>query len=86
MVSFAQLDRAISKDRRADGIRAAKERGVYAGRARKLAGVRLIDARDQIDVGVPKAEVARRLKVDRSNLCRALGRVSGPPADAGTAE
>lgn len=28
MASFAQLERAISKERQAEGIRAAKERGV----------------------------------------------------------
>jgi DNA invertase Pin-like site-specific DNA recombinase len=74
MASFAQLERAISKERQADGIRAAKERGVYAGRARKLTDEDLADARKQINAGIPKAEVARRLQVDRSTLYRALDR------------
>lgn len=72
MGSFAQLERAISKERQAEGIRAAKARGVYKGRARKLSAEQLDEARKLIDTGVPKAEIARRLRVDRSTLYRAL--------------
>ncbi len=74
MASFAQLERAITKERQADGIRAAKERGVYQGRSRKLSTEQLATARDLIDTGVPKAEVARRLDVDRTTLYRTLAR------------
>ena len=74
MASFAQLERAITKERQADGIRAAKERGVYQGRSRKLTAEQLATARDLITTGVPKAEVARRLGVDRTTLYRALAR------------
>lgn len=74
MASFAQLERAIAKERQADGIRAAKERGVYQGRARKLTAEQLREARELIETGVPKAQVARRLDVDRSTLYRALAR------------
>lgn len=73
MASFAQLERAISKERQAEGIRAAKERGVYAGRARKLSEGQLADARGWIGDGVSKAQAARRLGVDRTTLYRALG-------------
>lgn len=72
MASFAQLERAIAKERQAEGIRAAKARGVYTGRARKLTAGDLANAREWIGAGVPKAEVARRLGVDRSTLYRAL--------------
>jgi len=74
MASFAQLERAITKERQAEGIRAAKERGVYQGRARKLTAEQLVEARDLIETGVPKAQIARRLDVDRSTLYRALAR------------
>ncbi len=72
MASFAQLERAIAKERQAEGIRAAKARGVYSGRARKLSAEDLAHARALIDIGVAKAQVARRLGVDRSTLHRAL--------------
>ncbi|MFI7482453.1 recombinase family protein [Kocuria sp. M1R5S2] len=74
MASFAQLERAITRERQADGIRAAKARGVYRGRVPKLTGEQLVTARELISAGVPKAEVARRLSVDRSTLYRALAR------------
>ncbi|PFG44898.1 DNA invertase Pin-like site-specific DNA recombinase [Georgenia soli] len=72
MASFAQLERAIAKERQAEGIRAAKARGVYTGRARKLTAQDLANAREWIGAGVPKAQVARRLGIDRSTLYRAL--------------
>ncbi|WP_458117280.1 recombinase family protein [Arthrobacter sp. D2-10] len=72
MASFAQLERAITKERQADGIRAAKARGVYRGRTRKLTADQLATALELVSSGVPKAEVARRLSVDRSTLYRNL--------------
>ena len=72
MASFAQLERAIGKERQAEGIHAAKARGVYTGRARKLSAEDLAQARELIDTGVPKAQIARKLSVNRSTLHRAL--------------
>ena len=74
MASFAQLERAITKERQAEGIRAAKARGVYKGRTRKLTSEQLAAARELLSAGVSKAEVARRLDVDRSTLYRTLVR------------
>lgn len=72
MASFAQFERAIAKERQAEGIRAAKARGVYQGRTRKLTAAQLAEARESITSGVPKARIARQLGVDRSTLHRAL--------------
>ncbi len=72
MASSAQFERAIAKERQAEGIRVAKARGVYTGRARKLTAAQLTEARELIATGVPKAQMARRLGVDRSTLHRAL--------------
>lgn len=74
MASFAQLERSISKERQAEGIKAAKARGVYKGRTPKLNPEQLAEARDLIKAGVPKARVARKLGIDRSTLYRALAR------------
>ena len=72
MASFAQLERAIAKERQTDGIRAARARGVYKGRARALDAKQLAEARKLIAGGGQKAAVARHLGVDRSTLYRAL--------------
>lgn len=74
MASFAQLERAITRERQAEGIKAAQTRGVYQGRARKLTADQLTEARGLIGTGVPKAEVARRLSINRTTLYRALAR------------
>ena len=75
--SFAQLERAITRERQAEGIRAAKARGVYQGRARKLTAEQLAQASELIATGVPKAQVARQLSIDRSTLYRSLARNPG---------
>lgn len=74
MASFAQLERAIARERQADGIRAAKARGAYKGRARALNARQVAEARKLLAEGAQKAAVARRLGVDRSRLYRALAR------------
>lgn len=79
MASFAQLERAIAKERQAEGIRAAKARGVYTGRARKLTVAHLAEARQLIATGVPKTQIARQLNVNRSTLHRALQDVQKTP-------
>ena len=70
--AFAEFERALIRERQAEGIRIAKAEGRYRGRARKLSPAQLADARQLISTGVPKAEVARRFGVDRSTLHRAL--------------
>lgn len=74
MAAFAQLERAIAKERQAEGIKAAKARGVYAGRARKLSAEDVVQARLLVETGVPKAHIARNFGIDRSTLHRALDR------------
>ena len=74
MASFAQLERSISKERQAEGIKAAKARGAYQGRAPKMKPEQVAQANELIDAGVPKARVARQLGVDRSTLYRSLAR------------
>ncbi|THJ66566.1 recombinase family protein [Arthrobacter echini] len=76
MASFSQLERAITRERQADGIKAAQARGAYRGRARKLTDDQLAEVRALIDAGVPKAVVARRFTVDRTTLYRALSRTA----------
>ncbi|MDQ4490719.1 recombinase family protein [Sinomonas sp. ASV486] len=77
--AVAELERSLIKERQADGIKAAKARGVYKGRGRALKPAQLTEARQLIADDLPKAEVARRLGVDRSTLYRALSRAEREP-------
>lgn len=63
----AQFERALIRERQAEGIARAKARGVY-DRAPAMSKDEIQQARDLIALGVPKAEVARRLDVSRSTL------------------
>ena len=66
--SVAEFERAIIRERQAEGIARAKERGVYKGRAKVLTDEQLAQARVWVGEGVPKAEVARRLGIGRTTL------------------
>lgn len=66
--SVAEFERAIIRERQADPIARAKERGVYKGRAKVLTDEQLAQAREWVGEGVPKAEVARRLGIGRTTL------------------
>jgi DNA invertase Pin-like site-specific DNA recombinase len=72
MGAFAQLERALIRDRQREGIEAAKARGVYRGRSRRLTAEQVVIARAEISSGVPKAVVARRFGVARQTLYDAL--------------
>ena len=48
MGAFAQLERAVIRDRQREGIAAAKARGVYRGRARRLSADQVSGARAEI--------------------------------------
>ena len=66
--SVAEFERAIIRERQAEGIARAKERGVYKGRAKVLTDEQLAQAREWVGEGVPKAEVDRRLGIGRTTL------------------
>lgn len=72
--SVAEFERAIIRERQAEGIARAKARGVYKGRAKALTDEQLAQAREWVDAGVPKAEVARRLGIGRTTLYNYLSR------------
>lgn len=74
--SVAEFERAIIRERQAEGIARAKERGVYKGRAKVLTDEQLTQAREWVGEGVPKAEVARRLGIGRTTLYSYLSQSS----------
>lgn len=72
MAALAELERAIIHERQAEGIAIAKAAGKYRGRTPKLTAEQVAKARTQVESGIPKARIARGLRVDRSTLYRAL--------------
>ena len=70
--SVAEFERAIIRERQAEGIAKAKARGVYKGRAKVLNEEQIIQAREWVSEGIPKAEVARRLGIGRTTLYKYL--------------
>ena len=71
LAGVAQLERAMIRERQAEGIAIAKTKGVYA-REPKLSIEQVASARGEVDRGVPKARVARELGVSRQTLYTAL--------------
>lgn len=68
---FAELERESIRERQLDGIAAAKAAGKYA-KSTKLKPDQIVRAREQVDLGVPKAKIARELGVSRQTLYDAL--------------
>lgn len=69
---IAQFERALIRERQAEGIALAKQRGVYKGRAKALSTEQVAEARQRVADGVPKAKIARDLGVSRQTLYAAL--------------
>ena len=70
--SVAEFVRSIIRERQAEGIAKAKARGVYKGRAKVLNEEQVVQAREWVSEGVPKAEVARRFGIGRTTLYKYL--------------
>jgi len=80
--AVAEFERAIIRERQAEGIRLAKLAGKYAGRRAALSQDQLTRARELIAEEVPKTRVAAALGVHRSTLYRALANSETPRTEA----
>lgn len=69
--AVAEFERSMIRERQREGIELAKKRGVYKGRKPTAASI-IEKAREQIDLGVPLAKVAREAGIARSTLYRRL--------------
>lgn len=81
LAAVAQLERATIRERQAEGIALAKEKGVY-DRGPKLDAEQVLAARQRVSEGAPKAKVARDLGISRQTLYAALsgsGKYAGLP-------
>lgn len=70
--SFAEFERAIIRERQAEGIALAKKAGRYKGRPRSLTDEQITQAHKRIQQGDTKTEIAHDLGVSRATLYRAL--------------
>ncbi|MCT1434326.1 recombinase family protein [Dietzia maris] len=73
--AFAEFERAIIRERQAEGIAIAKAKGKYKGRKRVLTDEQIDKARARIEAGEGPSAIARDLGIGRSTLYRALRRV-----------
>ncbi|PMC68453.1 recombinase family protein [Corynebacterium aurimucosum] len=70
--SVAEFERSLIRERQAEGIAKAKERGVYKGRSKSLSDAEVNSMKAAVDRGVPKAKVAREYGISCATLYRYL--------------
>lgn len=66
--AVAQFERSMIRERQAEGIQAAKERGVYKGGKPKLSDEQVLALLTRVEAGEPKATIARDLGISRETL------------------
>jgi DNA invertase Pin-like site-specific DNA recombinase len=69
---LAELERSLISERTRAGVKAAKGRGLKFGRKPKLTPQQITHARELIDAGERREDVADLLNVNRTTLYRAL--------------
>ena len=70
--SFAQFERALSKERQREGVQIAKAKGVYKGRKQEMTAERIAEIRSRVEAGEAKAVVAKSMGISRDTLYRYL--------------
>ncbi len=68
MGAFAEFERALIRERQREGIALAKARGDYKGRKKSLSADDVAKAKERLEQGVSKAQVARDLGISRETL------------------
>jgi DNA invertase Pin-like site-specific DNA recombinase len=74
---FAEFETNLRRERQLEGIKAAKERGVYQGRKPSIDPAEVRRLREQEKLG--PAAIAKRLGIGRASVYRVLGKPA-PPA------
>lgn len=72
MQAFAEFERALRKERQAEGIALAKRRGVYTGRTSSLTKSQATEIRRRAADGESKTSLAREFGVNRSTIYERL--------------
>jgi DNA invertase Pin-like site-specific DNA recombinase len=72
MGAVAEFERSIIRERQAEGIRIAKQKGVYKGRRVSITNDQAEEVRQKVAAGIPKARIAREYKCSRETLYKYL--------------
>ena len=72
MVPLAEFERAIIRERQAEGIALAKKVGMCKGRKPALTPEQVVDIKQRVLAGESKAALAREFGVTRPTVYRAL--------------
>jgi DNA invertase Pin-like site-specific DNA recombinase len=80
--AFAEFERALIRERQAEGIALAKARGAYTGRKRSLTAAQASALRARVAAGGSKAALAREYGISRQTLYQYL-RPAEPASPAG---
>lgn len=72
MGAFAEFERALIRERQAEGIAMARKRGVYSGRAKKLSEKQVVDLRKRAEQGETKSALARDFGIARETVYQYL--------------
>jgi DNA invertase Pin-like site-specific DNA recombinase len=79
MGAFAEFERALIRERQAEGIARAKAKGVYKGRKRQLTDDQVNEIRTRKDAGERVAALAREYGVSRTTVYTRLQELDQPP-------
>ena len=71
MGAVAEFERALIRERQAEGIAPTKNRGVYKGRS-PVSATLISQAKEKIAMGVPISRVAKNLKIGRTTIYKYL--------------
>jgi DNA invertase Pin-like site-specific DNA recombinase len=72
MGAFAEFERALIRERQAEGIAAAKTRGVYKGRRKSLTPDQIRDLADRAIAGESKTALAKEFGISRETVYQYL--------------
>ncbi len=72
MGAVAEFERSLILERQREGIAIAKAKGVYKRKRKTDTPEKMAEAKKLIELGVPKAEAARRVGIGRTTLFRFL--------------
>ena len=77
LAAVSEFERNVIRERQADGIARAKERGVYSKR-RRITQSDLEEIKEKVAAGVPKAQIAREAGITPATLYKYLNGKTEP--------